>query len=180
MEFPHEVLSIKLIEPCLALCYHEPMEINVLLDEGFESVLDEAWLRNIASAALEAEHQADAEMGILITGQDKIRRLHKEYMDEDTPTDVLSFAMTEKNSPDEPDFVFPAGDAVHLGEVIISYPQAQIQAAERGHSAKKEVAVLLIHGVLHLLGYDHDEPSRRQKMQKREKFILQSIAGVAD
>ncbi len=150
----------------------------MLFDDGFESVLDEEWLRGIASAALEAENKQDAEMGILITGQEKIRQLHKEYMDEDTPTDVLSFAMMDKSSPDEPDFIFPAGDAVHLGEVIISYPQAQIQAEERGHSARKEVAVLLVHGVLHLLGYDHDEPVRQQKMQEREKAILKLVAGV--
>jgi probable rRNA maturation factor len=156
------------------------MEINVLFDEGFESVIDEEWLRNIASAALEAEHKTDAEMGILITGQEEIRRLHREYMDEDTPTDVLSFAMMEKSAPDAPDFVFPAGDVVHLGEVIISYPQAQLQAAERGHSARKEVAVLLIHGVLHLLGYDHDEPSRQQKMQEREKAVLELVSEALD
>ncbi len=174
------VYSPASIEPRLPLCYHEPMEINVLFDEGFESVIDEEWLRNIASAALEAEHKTDAEMGILITGQEEIRRLHREYMDEDTPTDVLSFAMMEKSAPDAPDFVFPAGDVVHLGEVIISYPQAQLQAAERGHSARKEVAVLLIHGVLHLLGYDHDEPSRQQKMQEREKAVLELVSEALD
>jgi probable rRNA maturation factor len=156
------------------------MEINVLFDEGFESVLDEDWLRNIAAVALLTEHQSDAEMGILITGQEKIQQLHKEYMDEDTPTDVLSFAMMEKSSPDEPDFIFPTGDAVHLGEVIISYPQAQLQAAERGHSAKKEVAILLVHGVLHLLGYDHDEPARQQQMQEREKAVLGLVAEALD
>jgi probable rRNA maturation factor len=89
---------------------------------------------------------------------------------------VLSFAMREKGPADAPDFVFPSGEAAHLGEVIISYPQAEIQAADHGHSTKNEVAILLVHGVLHLLGYDHDEPERRQKMQAREKEILKLLA----
>ena len=164
----------------MTLCYHRAMEINVLFDEGFEDTLNEGWLRQAASQALTAEKQTDAEMGILITGQDKIRQLHKEYMDEDEPTDVLSFAMKEKGPLDAPDFIFPAGDAAHLGEVIISYPQAEIQAAEHGHSAKKEVAILLIHGVLHLVGYDHDQPESQKKMQAREKAILKLVAEVLD
>ena len=172
--------SFAWIEPPMTLCYHRAMEINILFDEGFEDTLKEDWLRQVASQALNAEHQTDAEMGILITGQDKIRQLHKEYMDEDEPTDVLSFAMREKGPLDAPDFVFPAGDAAHLGEVIISYPQAEIQAAEHGHSAKKEVAILLIHGVLHLVGYDHDQPERQKKMQAKEKAILKLVAEGLD
>lgn len=171
-------LDASLIEATWPLCYDKRMEteIDVLFDEGFETALDEDWLRSVAVAALQAEHQTDVEMGILITGQERIRQLHKEYMGEDSPTDVLSFAMRERSADDAPDFVFPAGDAAHLGEVIISYPQAGIQAAEHGHSARREVAILLIHGVLHLLGYDHDEPDRQQKMQEREKDILKLVA----
>ncbi|RJO62718.1 MAG: rRNA maturation RNase YbeY [Dehalococcoidia bacterium] len=152
------------------------MEVNVLFDEGFEGAIDEGFLRQVATKALTAEHQSDAEMGILVTGQEQIRQLHKEYIGEDEPTDVLSFAMREKSEVDSPDFVFPAGDAAHLGEVIISYPQAELQAAEHGHSARKEVAILLIHGALHLLGYDHDEPERQKKMQARERAILKLVA----
>ena len=159
--------------PCVII---DGMEINVLFDEGFEASIDADWLRRVAVTALTSEHQTDAEMGILITGQERIRELHKEYMGEDEPTDVLSFALREKGPEDAPAFVFPAGDAAHLGEVIISYPQAEIQAEEHAHSAKKEVAILLIHGVLHLLGYDHDEAERRREMQAREKSILKLIA----
>jgi len=151
------------------------MEINVLFDEGLEGAIDKGFLREVATKALTAEHESDAEMGILITGQEKVRQLHKDYMGEDEPTDVLSFAMKEKGPADAPDFVFPSGDAVHLGEVIISYPQAEIQAAEHGHSARKEVAILLVHGVLHLLGYDHDQPGRQKTMQAREKAILKLV-----
>ncbi len=174
---PEASPGLSLPLPCVII---DAMEINVLFDEGFEGAIDEGWLREVAVKALTAEHQADAEMGILITGQEKIRQLHKEYMDEDEPTDVLSFAMREKGPLDAPDFIFPAGDAAHLGEVIISYPQAEIQAGEHGHSAKKEVTILLIHGVLHLVGYDHDEPERQKKMQAREKAILKLVSDGLD
>jgi probable rRNA maturation factor len=153
------------------------MEINVLYDEGFENSVSEDWLRDVAQQALLSEGQDDAEMGILITGQERIRSLHKEYMGEDSPTDVLSFAMREKGPAGTPDFVFPEGDALHLGEVIISLPQAEIQAKEHKHSVKKEVAVLLIHGILHLLGFDHDRPESREKMQDRETAILKIVDG---
>jgi probable rRNA maturation factor len=163
--------------PCVIIVR---MEINVLFDKGFERVLDKRWLREVALKALTAESQADVEIGILVTGQEKIRRLHKEYLGEDEPTDVLSFAMREKGPADAPDFIFPEGDAAHLGEVIISYPQAEMQAAEHRHTVKKEVAILLIHGILHLLGYDHDEPERRKKMLAREKTILNLVSEGLD
>jgi probable rRNA maturation factor len=162
------------------LCSYRMMEINVLFDEGFVHTLNDGWLRQVASQALTAEKQTDAEMGILITGQHKMRQLHKEYLAEDEPTDVLAFAMREKGPLDAPDFIFPAGDVAHLGEVIISYPQAEIQAGEHGHSAKKEVTILLIHGVLHLVGYGHDQPERQKKMQAREKAILKLVSEGLD
>ncbi len=155
----------------------QTMEINVFFDEGLESSISEDWLRDVAQQSLLTEGQDDAEMGIVITGQDRIRELHKEYMDEDTPTDVLSFAMREKGPEGTPDFVFPEGEAIHLGEVIISFPQAEIQAAEHRHSAKKEVTILLIHGILHLLGYDHDGSEPRDRMQSRESALLQLVNG---
>ena len=153
------------------------MEINVVYDDGFENTVDQDWLESAAQQALLSEGQDDAEMGILITGQDRIRQLHKEYMGEDTPTDVLSFAMREKGPEGTPDFVFPEGEAIHLGEVIISFPQAEIQAAEHKHPVKKEVTILLIHGTLHLLGYDHDGPEQQSKMQDRESAILKLVSG---
>jgi probable rRNA maturation factor len=153
------------------------MEINVLFDEGFENSVSENWLHDVAQQALLSEGQDAAEMGILITGQERLRALHKEYMGEDTPTDVLSFAMREKGPEGTPDFVFPEGELIHLGEVIISFPQAEIQAKEHKHPVKKEVTILLIHGTLHLLGYDHDSLEQRSEMQDRENAILKLVEG---
>jgi probable rRNA maturation factor len=151
------------------------MEINVLIEDGFEGYLAADRLEKLAQQVLAAENaDARAEAGIVITGEEKIRELHRVYLEEDTVTDVLSFPMMEEMK-DTPAFVTAPDEAVHLGEVIICYPQAVRQAEEHGHSALKEVAVLMIHGLLHLLGYDHDIPEREQVMHQREAAILEIV-----
>jgi probable rRNA maturation factor len=157
------------------------MEIDTLFDEGFEDCLDEDLLRKIIEAALKAENAGDSvEMSLLITGQEKIHKLNKEYRGKDKPTDVLSFAMQDElQSADGEEFSFiaPPDGIEHLGEIIVSYPQAVIQAEEHEHSVEKEAAILVIHGVLHLLGYDHIEDEEAEEMEAREKIILESLAG---
>ncbi len=157
------------------------MEIDILFDEGFEDCLDEERLRKIIEAALKAENVGDnVEMSLLVTGQEKIHQLNKEYRGKDKPTDVLSFAMQDELPPEDGEeltFIAPPDGIKHLGEIIISYPQAVIQAEEHSHSAEKEAAVLTVHGVLHLLGYDHIEDEEAEEMEAREKIILESVAG---
>ena len=74
-------------------------------------------------------------------------------------------------------FVHPPDGVLHLGEVIISYPQAVIQAEEYQHPVEREILILIIHGVLHLLGYEHDTPELELKMRAREAEILSHIEG---
>ena len=149
-----------------------------MIDEGLEGRLDVAWLESVAAEALLAENtDLGSELGLVITDQEKIRELNLVHLGEDEPTDVLSFPMLPE-SGDEAEsgtFVTPPDGIVHLGEVIISYPQAVIQAEERQHSVQKEVATLVIHGILHLLGYDHDESEREGRMRARESEILARI-----
>ena len=152
------------------------MEVSVLFDEGFEGSLPEAWLSEVARGTLAAEGKTDVELGILITSQEIIQELNRRYLKEDHPTDVLSFAMLESEEGEEP-FPCPEDGVQHLGEVIISFPQAERQAAEHGHSSEKETAVLLIHGILHLLGYDHATPEDEQAMEEREAAVLKLVAG---
>lgn len=150
------------------------MGISIIIDGDFKGRLSPAWLRKTARAVLNAEKAGSkAEMGLVITGQRRIRALNKQYLAEDRPTDVLSFPMAGTSAA----FVTPPDGARQLGEVIISYPQALKQAVERGHSVEKEVALLIIHGILHLLSYDHDIPSRKRKMRARETAILKLIEG---
>jgi probable rRNA maturation factor len=159
------------------LCYHLAMEINIYYDEGFEDAVKEEWLRNIAESVLKAEEQPDAEVGIVITGQEKIQALNRKYLDKDSPTDVLAFAL--KGSPDEMPFPAPDDDVDHLGEVVISIEQAAIQAKSHHHSKEREIAILLIHGILHLIGYDHAEPDEENEMNLKAKAILKTIRGRA-
>jgi len=147
------------------------MGISIIIDSEFKGRLSPAWLRRTARAVLNAEEAGSkAEMGLVITDQRRIRALNKQYLAEDRPTDVLSFPMAEGTAV----AISPDG-ARQLGEVIISYPQALKQAEGRGHSVEEEVALLITHGILHLLGYDHDIPSRKRKLRAHETAILKLI-----
>ena len=159
------------------------MEINVLIEEGYEGYLEVSWLQSVAEQALVAQ-DADfrVELGLVITNQERVQQLNESYLGRDEPTDVLAFSMlpeplttgeSEASSP----FAQPPDGVLHLGEVIISYPQAVIQAEEHRHSVKREIAILIIHGVLHLLGYEHDKPELERQMKAREKGILSCIGG---
>ena len=155
------------------------MEINVLFEEGFEDYLDVGWVQNIARLVLTAQGaESNTEVGLVIASQERVWQLNKTYLGKDEPTDVLSFAMLPESSTEgEPLFASPPDGIKHLGEVLISYPQAAMQAEEHQHSIKKEVAILIVHGVLHLLGYDHDEPEPARQMAAREAAILNCVEG---
>jgi len=154
------------------------VEINVLVDPEFEGCLDTGWLEGIAGEALTvAGAAAGAELGLVIAGGERVRRLNRDYRGRDEPTDVLAFFMLPGPEEESPPFVSPPDGLRHLGEVIISYPQAVKQAGERGHSIKRELTILIIHGVLHLLGYDDEEPEPRRLMSAREGEILKHIEG---
>jgi probable rRNA maturation factor len=106
---------------------------------------------------------------VLITDDEAVRRLNAEYAGEDETTDVLAFSLREGEV-----FVSPDG-VMRLGEVIISYPTASRQAAEAGRLVDEEMAHLLVHGILHLLGYDHVEPEEERVMRGREAELLASL-----
>ena len=158
------------------------MEINVFFDEGLEGCLDAGWLKDIAEKILTTRGIGnDIEMGLVIASQQRVQQLNKAYRGKDMPTDVLSFTMlAESGDAAEAAFIHPPDGMKHLGEVIISYPQAIIQAEEHHHSIKREVAILVIHGILHLLGYDHMEDESAQEMAARESAVLKTIEGGLD
>ncbi len=155
------------------------MEINIVVDKGFGKQVKRDWLRRVAEKVLTAESaDAAAEVGLMITGQERVHELNRQYLGEDRPTDVLAFPMQPApETAERPPFIAPPDGIKHLGEVIISYPQAVIQAAEHQHPVKKEIALLVIHGILHLLGYDHDVPEAERQMRAREAQILRLIEG---
>jgi probable rRNA maturation factor len=155
------------------------MEIDVLIDEGLEAYLDSDWLRSIAKQVLTAQNAgSNTGLGLVITGQEKIRQLNLSYLRKDEPTDVMAFSMlptAEEAGEGSSTFVTPPDGTLHLGEVIVSYPQAVIQADEQHHSINKEIATLIIHGVLHLMGYDDDKPELRLQMSRREMEIITGL-----
>jgi len=155
------------------------MEINVLIDKDLEDCPEVNWLESVAEKVLIAQGIGSrAELGVVIASQERVQQLNQSYLGRDEPTDVLAFPMLPAEAEigaDFPPFVIPPDGMLHLGEVIISYPQAVIQAEEHQHSIKREIAILIIHGVLHLLGYEHDKPELEHQMRARETEILSDI-----
>ncbi len=137
------------------------------MDEPFAPLVDALSLEALARRVLDAEGVAPAELGVLVTDDETVRRLNREYAGEDAPTDVLSFSLREGE-----EFASPPGEPAPLGEVIISWPTADRQAAERGAPIQDELAHVLVHGVLHLLGYDHAQPEEERRMRSREEQLL--------
>jgi len=108
--------------------------------------------------------EAGAEMTVVLTDDVGVHDLNRRYRGKDRPTDVLAFAAREGHR-------FP-GDERQIGDVVISLDTASRQAAERGRSLAEEVRTLLIHGVLHLLGYDHERsPSEARRMRAKERAL---------
>ena len=116
------------------------------------------------------------EVDITIVDDEEIHQLNRDYRNVDRPTDVLSFALDEDDE-DEPELL--EGQLHLLGDIIISAETATRQAEEFGHGLEREIVYLAVHGLLHLLGYDHmDEGPQKAQMRKREEEIAGSILGM--
>jgi probable rRNA maturation factor len=123
-------------------------------------------VRRVAQATL-TNLGEDGELSVLLTDDETIRQLNREYRGMDKPTDVLSFSQLEGDEV--------AAPARILGDVVISVERAQQQAADYGHSVAREVGFLTAHGVLHLLGWDHEEPDDEALMMAKTEEILGSV-----
>jgi len=152
--------------------------IYVQIAESLQSkegdlLVQTALLENAARQVLvETGSCLDLELTLVLTDDAQLHALNRQFLGVDEPTDVLAFAATGEGGVESPSFVSPPDGVWHLGEVVISYPQAVIQAAEHRHPVEQEIAILVIHGVLHLLGYEHDMPERERRMKAREAEIL--------
>jgi probable rRNA maturation factor len=150
------------------------MDITLDVDEAFASYIDTDQIQQAIAATLQQFYSANAAqagVAILITDNQTVQQLNGQYRNIDAPTDVLSF----ENSPD-PDFpeVDPAL-AQHLGDIVIAYPTAKQQAQAAGHSPMAEVSLLTVHGLLHLLGFDHDTPTNRSTMWTAQQQVLTTL-----
>ena len=148
------------------------IEPGVQIDPAFEGKADDRHLSEVMVRALSEEGLSEpVTVGLLITDDDSIRRLNLQYRGKDSTTDVLAFGMGESSDG----FVSPPSMPPHLGDLVVSYPRAASQAAEYGHSVQAKLDRLVVHGVLHLLGYDDQSRQERESMWRRQEAILQAI-----
>jgi probable rRNA maturation factor len=159
--------------------------ITVQIEPRYEVHLDAEKLHQLAAHVLRAEGiEGPVEVGVVITTDEEIRALNRQYLGHDYETDVLSFGYEDLDNQEllvgseEPDeaipqsFVSPPERPPYLGDVVISYERAIEQAPEYGHSAEAEVATLLVHGLLHLLGYDDQTETARDRMHARQQELI--------
>ncbi|MFO7152217.1 MAG: rRNA maturation RNase YbeY [Bacillota bacterium] len=145
------------------------MQHRIDVDDRLEELI-----RKSVEMALNLEGvRSDLEVSVALVDNDYIRELNKTYRGKDAPTDVLSFPMLE---PGEVDDVPSEGEVEQLlGDIVISLEKAEEQAKSYGHSFEREVAFLVVHGVLHLLGYDHEIEEERKIMRQKEEEVLKAL-----
>ena len=136
-------------------------------------------IRKVIRTALEQEGMTlPCEISVLLTDDEGIHQTNLEMRQVDRPTDVLSFPMFDLQPGEHPDELDadPATGLIPLGDMVLSVERVEAQAAEFGHSKKRELAYLVVHSVLHLLGYDHlDEGAMKAQMRGREEAIMEVL-----
>lgn len=123
-------------------------------------------LERAAQAALEHQSVLDTDMSIVLTDDEKLRELNRDYLGIDAPTDVLSFPASESD---------PETGAHYLGDILISVSRAAEQAKTAGHDVRDELQLLVVHGVLHLLGHDHAEAEGKARMWAAQSEVLERL-----
>ena len=142
----------------------EPEELAVAAEEA-------AAVRRAIETVGRLDGAEEAEVRVTRTDDAHIHELNRTYRAVDRPTDVLSFALTES---EEPEIVGGEGHDV-LGDLVISLERMRAQAEEYGHSELRELSFLTVHGMLHLLGYDHMEEKERQEMEEEQRAVMEEL-----
>jgi probable rRNA maturation factor len=160
------------------LCSIERMEminIDIQVKPQFADQVDAGLIERAVQAVVEAEQvDGELEVSVLVTDDAELHQLNRDYRGVDAPTDVLSFA--DEPDDDGPGFVRPPDLPRYLGDIAISYQRVLSQAAEYGHTPARELAYLTAHGILHLLGYDHElGPEEAAAMRAREEVAMERL-----
>lgn len=131
------------------------------------SVVSEKFLKRVARTVLKGENIKEAELSVALVNSERIKKLNKKYRGKDKTTNVLSFGQAKD---------FPAFPKNELGEVVICLQEAKKNAKKYNIEFKKELARVLIHGILHLLEYEHEKGEKKaKKMEKKQKYYLSQI-----
>jgi probable rRNA maturation factor len=131
--------------------------INVIIAEQYQDLISENFIETVVNLTL-VDQEIDIEnndLSVVIDSDDVLKELNGQYRGLDQPTDVLSFTAN--------DLDLETGHTI-LGDIVISYPRAESQASDANHPIRKEIQLLIIHGVLHLLGYDHGNEAEKDIM----------------
>ena len=193
---PTLFLSLEQVPPLIS---QPEREISITVAKEFRPDVSEAWLEGALAAALDfalLPHEPP-QVSLALTDDATVRNLNREYRGLDEVTDVLSFSATHagqwegEEAPSAgpaaflgldgeetlPGFVLPPDELPPLGEIIVSYPQTCRQAVAQGKPVEHELALLIAHGALHLVGHDHVEPEETAAMQALERRALARIFG---
>ncbi|HLG51364.1 MAG TPA: rRNA maturation RNase YbeY [Chloroflexota bacterium] len=147
-------------------------ELDLDVDPRFAGAVDRDLLARVLRKVLEQQGiTGTVAVTVLVTGDEEIRDLNRQFRQKDAPTDVLSFPQLGGAVP----FPTPSGAPRHLGDIVISYDRVRAQAQEYGHSERRELAYLAVHGMLHLLGFDHEVEAERQRMRAAEEAALTEV-----
>jgi probable rRNA maturation factor len=149
------------------------LQIAETISPGEIPALQEVeYLEQAARSALQhTGAPSNAELTVVITDDEQLRRLNQQFLGIDAPTDVLSFP----SGGGEPD---PDSGDPYLGDILISYPRALVQAEAGGHPVRQELQLLVVHGVLHLMGYDHAGEGEKAEMWAVQAAILNSLGST--
>lgn len=143
--------------------------MGIEVNNESDVVTDESEIVAVARHVLAAMHvHPQAELSVVLVDEQAMEQLHLQWMDEPGPTDVLSFPMDELR-PGSEDGDSPPG---LLGDVVLCPQVAQRQARQAGHATEEELLLLTVHGILHLLGYDHGEPEEEKEMFGLQRKLL--------
>lgn len=153
--------------------------MEIAINNIQEKVAVSPELTNIITTVLEKAAEIygvgeKEEVSVVLSDDKYIRSLNSQYRGKDVSTDVLSFALNEGDEP----VIVGGSDETLLGDIVISMETTVRQAEEYGHSLERELAFLALHGMLHLIGYDHETDEQREEMRREEEHVL-SLAGLA-
>ncbi|MBP2645738.1 MAG: metalloprotease ybeY [Firmicutes bacterium] len=135
------------------------------------SQMEETVMAVLSKAAEVLTLSECSEVSVVFVDDEAIRELNRDYRGKDMATDVLSFALEEGEEPE----IIGGPEEALLGDIIISLETANRQAQEYGHSPERELAYLAVHGMLHLVGYDHEQEDDKAKMRRQEEEILMAL-----